>query len=133
MAQVDLFVALGALWTKKPLDGDPPGPFILHRFLASDQVLAVAARYIQKDIRDPSLSFQAWRGLLPYHKKGAPRLSYVGPKKRPAEEELVTTMMRKIPERRDVVEDMVALFQLSGREQELYFYYGVEPPKEPTP
>jgi len=129
MPQVDLFQALDALWTKKPLNGDPPGPFIMHRFLASDPDFAIAARYLQKDLREPGMTFQTWRGLLP-RGRGAPRLSYVGPKKKPAEEELVGEMMRRLPERRAVVEEILELYQAAGRASELYVSFGVEVPAD---
>lgn len=127
MAQSDLFTALDSLWTKKDVGTTPPF-FVMHRFLASNPDLAVAARYLQREIRDHDMMLAVWRGLLPKG-RGAPRLQYVAPKKRPEEDALTARMMQVTNERRNVVEDQITLFSKLGREKELYTYFGVEPPK----
>lgn len=126
-AKGDLFENLDALFTKKKLDGSPPF-FIMHRFLASDPDFAIAARYLQRDVREPKMLLRTWQGILP-RGKGAPRLSYVAPKKGPPAEALVTTMVRVLSERREVVEEIVAMFELQGKTVELYEYFGIEPEK----
>ena len=124
---IDLFTWIDALWSKKTPQGTPP-LFMMHRFLASDQDLAIAARYLQQDLRqEPHIMFRTWQGLLPKG-RGAPRLSYVVPKKPPTAEELTLKMMRVLGERRSVAEGMQQIVELAGRTRELYLYYGVEPP-----
>lgn len=124
----DLFQALGVLWTKqKP--ASMPSFFVLHRFLASDPDFAQAAKVLQKDIREPDILLSVWQGLLP-KARGAPQLTYAAAKKSPEADALVQEMMAKIPDRREVCEEIVAMFDLLGRTRELYIFYGVEPPKE---
>lgn len=124
---VDLFVALDALWTKAPMENLPP-LYILHRFLASEPDLAIAARELQRDLRrgDPDITFRVWQGLLP-KERGAPRLSYVAPKKPPAVEQLTLRMMEVLKESRTTVEAMQTTIIWAHREQELYAEFGVEP------
>lgn len=124
----DLFQALDGLWTKRKPSRRPP-IYIMHRFLASDPDLAVAARHLQRDIRDDEMKYRVWQGLLPKG-RGAPRLSYTAPKKGPEAEELVQVMMAKRAERREVVEETIKLMELMGLDRDLYYYYGVEPPEE---
>src|SRR4051812_4400329 len=83
----DLFGWLHAIWTKERPKGTPP-TFMMHRFLASDRMLADVARELQL-LREPDLIFGTWQAYLPKD-KGAPKLQYVVPKKLPAEEALVT-------------------------------------------
>ena len=126
---VDLFTWLDALWNKTKPTGAPP-IYIMHRFLASDQAMANAARYLQSDLRrEPSMVFSVWQGLLPKG-RGAPRLSYVAAKKPKAAEELTARMMRVLGERREVVEEMQDLLTQAGLAEDLYIYFGMEPPEE---
>ena len=128
----DLFTWIDALWNKRQLEGTPP-IFMIHRFLASDRDMAMAARTIQLDhTREPHIAFRTWQGLLPKG-KGSPRLSYVAMKKGPAAEALVERMMHVLAERRTVVEDMVSLLILAGKERELYLHFGAEPPGDVVP
>jgi hypothetical protein len=132
MAKTDLFTWLDAVWSKKRPEGIPP-VFMLHRFLASDQMLAEAARTLQQDIRRlPDLTFGIWQALVPKATR-APRLAYVAAKKAKAAEELTTRMMSVLGESRRVVEDMHAIIYLEGRLLELYTYFGVECPAELKP
>lgn len=131
MPKMDLFDALDALFTKAPMT-DPPPPFLMHRFLASDPDFAVAAKYLQKDLSDPAMVIETWRGLL-RRGRGAPRLHYVAPKKGPAADELTERMMKDLPERREVVERIQDLAELGGWLLDLYLYHGVEPPDELKP
>lgn len=127
----DLFQWLDALYTKEPRDGTPP-MYVMHRFMASDRDYVEACRELGRDLREPDLIFHTWRGLLPVG-KGAPRFSYVAPKKPPAEEALVQRLMRVEGERRSVCEQMVEVFRLAERLDEAYHYYGVEVPEEEMP
>ena len=122
---------LDALWTKRRPEGTPP-TFMMHRFLASNRDYALFARYLQLDLRrEPDLIFGTWQALLP-KERGAPRLSYVVAKKRPEAEALTTRMQQVLGESRVVAEEMQALVVLTGREQELYIFFGVEPPATPV-
>lgn len=127
----DLFVWLDALWNKQKPEGAFP-VFIAHRFLASDQNLANAARVLGKDIRDPAMAFAAWQALLP-EAHDAPFLVYPAPKKRPEAEQLTQRMMVVLSVRRQVAEEMQALVQAAGRLDELYVEYGIVAPDAETP
>lgn len=124
---VDVFAWLNALWTKAKHEGTPP-TFVMHRFLAAEKDYAEFARWLQLHVREPVLVFRTWQGLLPKG-RGAPMLPYVAPKKPPQEEELVTRMRSVLAERRTVVEEMVSLLKLAGREADLYAEFGIEAPK----
>lgn len=134
MAKIDLFTWLDALWNKKRPEGTPP-IYIMHRFLASEQIFAGMARHLQSDLRrEPTLVFGTWQALLPTQKR-APRLQYVAAKKPKAAEELTERMMDVLGERREVVENMqeVAATAMAAQGRalaDLYFYYGVEPPED---
>lgn len=129
MAGVDLFTWLDALWNKQTPEGTPP-IFLMHRFLASDQVLAPACRELQREFkREPHLTFHVWKGLLPKG-RGAPRLAYVVAKKPPAAEELTERMMAHLGERRYVVEEIQSILKQAGRLDALYEEYGIMPPKD---
>lgn len=121
----DLFDAIDALFKKEKLERFPPF-FIMHRFLASNPQYAIAARYFQREFRDQDMLFAVWQGILP-KANGAPRLNYVAPKKEPPAEKLVAVMVEKLHERRHVVEEMIELFEMQGREKELYQFFGVDP------
>jgi len=123
-----LFNWMDALYTKKTLEGTPP-IFMLHRFLASDRDLAMAAHTLQLEIKraGPRIAFRVWQGLLPKG-QGAPRFRYVAAKKPPAVESLTARMMHVLGESRTVVEEMQGLVELTGRTEELYFEFGIEPP-----
>lgn len=124
----DLFAWMDALYSKTRLDGTPP-MYMIHRFLASDQACASAARYLQLQVRDADLLFRVWQGLLPKG-KAAPRFSYSAPKKAPAAEELVLRIMAVEHERRAVAEQILELLHLAGKLDEAYQYYGVEKKEE---
>lgn len=128
MATTDLFSWLDALWNKTQPEGAPP-IYMMHRFLAAERDLAIAARYLQVDLaREPALVFATWQALLPNSAR-APRLAYVAPKKPKAAEALTQRMMHVLAESRRVVEEMQELIELAGRGAELYIHFGVEPPK----
>lgn len=121
----DLFDTwLPALWTKARPEGRPP-IFMMHRFLASDPDFAEAARVLQRDLRDPDITFVVWQGLLP-RAPGAPRLQYVAPRKPPAEEALVARIMAVEHWRRDVAEAAVEVARAAGRLHDAHAHYGVE-------
>ncbi len=129
VAKTDLFTWLDAVWSKKRPEGIPP-VFMLHRFLASDQMLAEAARTLQQDLRRlPTLTFGIWQALVPKATR-APRLAYVAAKKPKTAEELTMRMMSVLGENRQVVEGMQTIIELEGCLRELYTYFGVECPKE---
>ncbi len=136
-AESPLGKTLAALWNKTPRDTlianlgtQPPGCFLLHRFLASEPDFAIAARYLQADIRgEEAILFATWQGLLP-RAASAPFLKYVAPKKGPEAEELTLVMMGHMKERREIVEELQEIFALQDLTQELYQHYGVEPPKK---
>lgn len=127
-SSTDLFGWLDSLWTKKIPEGTPP-TYMMHRFLASDRDLADAARELQLNVRDPKLVHRIWQGILPTG-RGAPRLSYVAPKKPPQEEELIERMRQVLVESRTTVETMVEIIRESGRIAELYAEYGFKMPGE---
>ncbi len=122
-SSTDLFGWLDSLWTKKIPDGTPP-TYMMHRFLASDRDFADVARELQLTVREPALVHRIWQGMLPTG-RGAPRLSYIAPKKPPAEEELVERMKTVLSESRSTVETMVDIVRAAGRLRELYAEYGV--------
>lgn len=124
----DLFDWLNAIFTKKRPDGTPP-TYVMHRFLASDKDFAGVARALQVEVRDPHLVFGCWQALLPKD-RGAPRLTYVVPKKAPEEEELVTKMRVVLSESRRTCEQILGIIQLAGREVDLYEELGVDPPRK---
>lgn len=123
----DLFVWLGALYTKEKPEGTPP-IFLMHRFMASDRTLAIAARCLQTDLKraEPAITFAVWQALLPRGR--APRFAYIAPKKLPAAEALTKRMEQVLGERRVVVEEMQSIITQAGRESELYIHFGIEPP-----
>lgn len=122
----DLFSWLDAIWTKQLHDGTPP-TFMMHRFLASEKDLAIVARYLQVEVRDPALIFGTWQGMMPKG-RGAPRLQYVVAKRPKAEEELVTRMKEVLAESRESCEAMIGIIKLAGRLSELYAEFGIEEP-----
>jgi hypothetical protein len=124
----DLFVWLDAVWNKKRPQGTFPAR-IAHRFLASDPDMAMLARELQIQVRDPELMFRIWQGSLPKG-RGAPRLAYVAAKKPPAEEELITRIKSVLSESRQTVEQLVEMVKQADRMEELYWEYGVEAPKK---
>lgn len=129
-----LFTWIDALYTKATLEGTP-NIFMIHRFLASDKDLAIAAGILQHDCKraGPHITFRVWQGLLPKG-RGAPRFSYVAAKKPIAAEALTIRMMKVLAESRMVVEDMQGIVALAGRSTELYNHFGIDPPeKEPAP
>lgn len=135
----ELFEWIDALWNKKKLEGRPPTMTLLHAFLASDKDYAIYARHYQRDLSGFDILFHAWQGLLPKAPK-APRLSYVKAKRRPGlddpklrdkpEVKLTKKMMAVLGERRSVVEEMQQVVEQTGRLEELYLYYGIEPPRD---
>ena len=128
MAQTtDLFGWINALFTKERPEGTPP-TFMMHRFLASDKAYAPFCRELQQRVKDPLLVFGIWQAVLPKDSK-APRLSYVVPKKGPAEEALVERMKSVLSESRITCERMLAIIQLAGREKELYAEFGIKVPQ----
>lgn len=124
----DLFVWLDAIWNKRKPQGTFPAR-IAHRFLASDPDMAMLARELQLEVREPELMFRIWQGSLPRGGR-APRLAYVAAKKGPAEEELITRIKAVMSESRETVEQMVEIVKQAGRVNELYWEYGVEAPKK---
>ncbi len=122
----DLFNWLDALWNKKRPEGTFPA-WTAHRFLASDPDMARISHEMQLQVRDPQLVFRVWQGYLPKGPK-APRLAYIAAKKAPAEEALVVRMKQTLGERREVVEQMIALVKEAGRVNDLYREYGVKAP-----
>lgn len=124
----DLFRWLDALWNKSQPRGTFP-VYVAHRFLASEQDLAQAARTLRAEVREPDLIFRTWQGLLP-EAPGAPRLSYPAAKKLPKAEELTLRIMAVEGESRVVVEEEQLLVEQMGKLLELYEEYGVEPPEE---
>lgn len=98
----------------------------------------MAAHTLQLDLKraERMMVFRVWQGLLPKG-SGAPRFTYVAAKKPPAAESLTVRMMQVLGESRPVVEEMQVVIALAGKEEELYIYYGIEPPvgedKKPTP
>lgn len=100
---------------------------MMHRFLASDKMFASVARELQL-LRHPDLIFGTWQALLPKGKR-APRLSYVVPKKPPAEEALVERMRVVLCESRRTTEQMLDLAKVAGVEEALYVEFGIEKPK----
>lgn len=126
----DLFVWLDALWNKSQPQGTPPIR-MMHRFLASDKDYAPWCREFQQHVKEAPLVFRIWQGMLGTARgmPSNPRLSYVGVKKPPAEEELITRMKAVLAERREVVEQMVAIVQQTGRINELYSHFGVKAPR----
>lgn len=127
MPAEDLFSWLDAIWTKRVPEGTPP-TYMMHRFLAAEKDFAPVARELQTRVREPWLVFRIWQGLLPKG-RSAPRLQYVAPKKPPQEEQLVARIRQVEGVRRRVVEEMIEIVKLAGRERALYKEYGVEPPK----
>lgn len=124
----NLFGWLDCIWTKETLKGTPP-TYMMHRFLASDRDYAPFAKALAHDVRDPHLVLGCWQALLPKD-SGAPRLSYVAAKKAPAEEALVQRMRTTLCESRRACEEMIDIVRLSGRLTDLYWEFGIEPPKE---
>jgi hypothetical protein len=122
----DLFGWLDALFTKVRPEGTPP-TFMMHRFLASERDFAPVCRALQVEVRDPALVFGVWQALLPKD-RGAPRMSYVWPKKGADEEELVTRMKSVLSESRFTCEQMLSLVQLAGKEKALYEEFGFKAP-----
>lgn len=123
----NLFTWLDSLWTKVKLEGSPP-MFVINRWLASDREFAPIVRSLMHQVREPALILGVWQGILPTG-RGAPKLSYPAPKKGEAAEALVVRMCSVLAERRDVVEGMLAILKLAGRERDTYFHFGIEPPK----
>jgi hypothetical protein len=126
----DLFVWLDAIWNKKKPQGAFPAR-TAHCFLAADPDMAMLARELQLQVREPELMFRIWQGYLPKG-AGAPRnrLHYIAAKKPPQEEELITRIKKVLSESRSTVEQMVELVKQVGRMEELYWEYGVEAPKK---
>lgn len=124
---MDLFKQLDLLFNKQPLpEGvEPPHPFVLHRFLASDRDFAPFAKQFNLDIWDPELNWEMWRTLLP-RAPGAPRLKYAAPKKAPEAEELTLRIMAVDGLQRVRAEEAVEILTASGHLTEAYDYYGVE-------
>lgn len=123
----DVFGWLNAIFTKETPRGTPP-TFMMHRFIASDRMYASVARELQL-LRQPDLIFGTWQALLPKD-SGAPRFSYVVPKKPPAEEALAARMRVVLSESRDTVEQMIELAKLAGAEEALYVEFGIEQQKQ---
>jgi len=121
----DVFAWLDACWSKRRPSGTPP-TYMMHCFLASDPDLAMAARTLQREIREPDLVFSIWQAELPKGKAAPRSLRYVKAKKPPAAEKLVVAMQRVLAERREVVETMIEIVTDAGRVDELYTEYGVE-------
>jgi hypothetical protein len=70
---------------------------------------------------------------MPYQKEAPRGLTYVVPKKTPEAEKLVARMMLVLAERRRVVEEMLDVMEAAGRLEDVYAYFGEEPPKEAAP
>jgi hypothetical protein len=121
---VTLFNWLDSIFNRSVLQGTPP-LFMMHRFLASDESYAVAARYLQQDVSDPQLAIKVWQGLVDYSPR-APRLQYVAAKAPPAAEELIGRMMTTLSIGRRRAEEMIALVRTAGELDALYAELGVE-------
>lgn len=123
--RVDLFAWIDALFNKSRPEGAPP-VYMMHRFLASDQVYAPVARWLQQQVREPDLVFGCWQAALP-KQRNAPRFTYPAAKKPPAAELLVQRVMQDGGYRRAVAEQMIAIVDRAGRLDDLYTEYGIEP------
>jgi hypothetical protein len=128
----ELFDYLGALFQHKSYEGNPPQPFIVHRFLASDKDYAETAAGVQLVSSDPAIVYELWRSILPQGRM--PRLTYVGPKKEPAAEGLALALMERSQLNRTQAEDAVLILQAVGKFYEACSAYGVDvEPELPTP
>lgn len=119
---VDLFEALGALFRGQDLPV-PPSPFIMHRFLASQQEYAELAKAVQMITNDPQQVFAIWKSAVSGR---MPRLTYVGPKTQAGAEGLVAALMEKRKVNRTEAEDLVLLLEGAGKFRDALAYYGVE-------
>lgn len=127
---VDIFAALDMLFRGERPEVFP-SPWILQRFLASDQDFAQAAREVQDKIRGPEDTFEVWRGLVrPMGLSRAPKLTYVGPKKEKEAEGLIAAIMARKNVRRQVAEQMAELLELCGVAAQACKELGIEPPKK---
>lgn len=120
----DLFAWIDSLFSKVHVEGSPP-TYVMHRFIASDQMYAPFARWLGQRVRDPQLVVGCWRALMP-QQRGAPRFTYAAAKKPPAAEALAARIMASLGVRRDVAEQHIALAALAGRATALAEEFGIE-------
>lgn len=125
--RMDLFGVIDALFTKAEIDSRAVTPFIVHRFLASDPGLAVAAKYLQRDLpSDPAMVFRTWQGFLPRRLSGAPRFAYVAAKKLPKADALLARVMEVEGWRREIAEQNIELWSELGTLPAVMTHYGIE-------
>lgn len=122
---VDLFDKFDLLFSHKKVS-NPPHPFVLNKFLASDPDMAVAAKEIISFTWDPDFTWEIWRAMVP-RLPSAPRMRYPTAKKD-------TLRLSPLEERVMLVEgvgreEVQLMIDLCG-EEELEAYYGVESEEE---
>lgn len=124
MSKTDLFEAIGALFRNR-LPEDPPGSFILNRFLASRPELAPFAKDLSLHVRDSGMAWEVWRSLVPRSPR-PPRLKYPAPTQTPAAEDLVAALVDRSHLGWTEAEDLVALAEVGGFTEDLEGAYGVD-------
>jgi len=119
---MDLFEAIDTLF-RKELPVDPPGDFILNRFMASVLRFAPFAKDIGCAVRNTPMAWEVWRSLVPRGRP--PRMRYPAPKKQ-ALPALVEALMQRTHLTKSEAEDAAELFALAGLTDEACRAYGVE-------
>jgi hypothetical protein len=120
---VDLFDSIKELHAGRKVD-EHPGPFILHRFLASEKDYAEICREVQRTTTDPELTFEIWRAFVGGTR--APRFKYVGPPKQAKADALVLRLIEREHLSREDAETAVHLLTLAKKLDDACAYYGVE-------
>lgn len=123
MATADLFAQMNLLF-RNQTPPDPVQVFVLHRFLASEQVFAPVAKELAQ-IWDDGMVVEIWRSCLPRSSK-APYLKYSAPKRSAAPPELI----KKIADTEgwtfaEADESVLLMEKMIGR-AEIAHYYGIE-------
>jgi len=114
---------LNALWTKA--EASPPWFVILHRFLASQQQLARACKYIALQVHDNELVYAIWQKALP-KAKGIPQgTSYVAARSEETEK-LVERIAQVWAYNKREAQEAYALCEAAGSTAALKAYLGFD-------
>lgn len=124
---MSIFDKLDNLYTSKDLEGSPPSPWIMHRFLASQPDLALVARELNRTplIADSEKVYHIWDTIIP-PVANSPYFPYIAPSSKDQPEKLVRALMEAENYSRQEAEDALEILSMQGRVGDLADELGVE-------
>lgn len=126
--KVDLFEFIGRAFNKQPIGPDVKPPvFMMHRFLASDQMFAPYAAQVSRYFSDPWLAYGWWVTALP-RQGNAPRFRYPTAKStaKGATDPLVEALQLRYHMNRDAAMEAASIINLAGLQEDAAAHLGVQ-------